>query len=121
MKYKIVYFQLLILVLAISLNSCSGIQDKWNKLTPDEKARIVIGDIQDQLNNVFDTAKAQIGHKPEWREKVIPAFDLANKALGDVIILGMMKPLTPAMVYEKVQNQVNNVLNLCIQLGWVKK
>jgi hypothetical protein len=111
----------MVMVVMMSLVACAGVQGKWNALTPDEKARVVIGDIQDQLAITFDTAKAQIGNKPEWREKVVPAFDVANKALADVIILGKTKPLTPAMVYEKVQNQVTNVLNLCIQLGWVKK
>lgn len=118
---KRVKLTVVMFLVMIVLVSCAGVQEKWNQLTPDQKARIIIGDIQDQLSTVFDTAKAQIGHKPEWKAKVVPAFDVANKALADVIALGKAQPLTPAMVYEKVQNQVNNVLNLCIQLGWVKK
>jgi len=111
----------LVMIVLMSLVACATTQEKWNKLTPNEKARIVIGDIQGQLNGAFDSAKLQIGYKPEWKTKVVPAFDVANKALADVIQIGKTKPLDPAMVYAMVQNQVSNVLNLCVQLGWIKK
>jgi len=99
----------LVMIVLMSLVACATTQEKWNKLTPNEKARIVIGDIQGQLNGAFDSAKLQIGYKPEWKTKVVPAFDVANKALADVGVDAM------------VQNQVSNVLNLCVQLGWIKK
>jgi len=118
MRRKIQWF--LVMVLMMSLMACATTQEKWNKLTPDEKARIIIGDIQAQLDGAFDSAKLQIGHKPEWKTKVVPTFDVANKVLADVIRIGKTKPLDPAMVYGMVQNQVSNVLNLCVQLGWIE-
>jgi len=60
-------------------------------------------------------------HQVTWKGKIVPAFDTANKALKDVIDIGRTKPLTPDMIYAKVQNQVNNVLALLAQIGWVKK
>jgi len=119
MKQKLQWF--LVTVLMLTLLSCTTTQEKWNELTPDEKARIIIGDIQAQLDGAFDSAKLQIGHKPEWKTKAVPAFDMANKAIADVIKIGKTKPLDPAMVYMMVQTQVSNALNLCVQLGWIKK
>lgn len=118
MKSKRLFVLLLVIPILLA---CANFQAKWDALTPDQKARIIISDLQGQLDNAFTSAKAQIGTKPEWKTKVIPAFDVANKALADVIAIGKTKPLTPEFVYAKVQNQINNVINLCVQLGWVKK
>jgi len=120
MKKKVLVYLVGVLILA-GLLSCASIEEKWKELTPDQQARIIIDGLQDQLDNTFDSAKAQIGAKPEWKAIAVPAFDVANKALADVIVIGKTKPITPEFVYAKVQNQINNVLNLCVQLGWVKK
>ena len=120
MKRKVLVYLVGILLLA-GLISCASIEEKWSELTPDQQARIVIDGLQDQLDNAFDSVKAQIGSKPEWKSKIVPAFDVANKALAGVIVIGKTQPLTPELVYAKVQNQINNVLNLCVQFGWVKK
>jgi len=111
-------------LLILSLVACAGIQAKWNVLTPDEKARIVISDLQGQLTNAFDQGRAFIATKPEllprWKSEIVPAFDVANKALASVIVIGKTKPITPELVYSQVQAQVTNVLNLLIQLGAIK-
>lgn len=123
MRCKIQWF--LVMVLFLSLVACAGVQEKWNKLTPDEKARIVIGDIQGQLDNFFTTGKAYVTANPKyqdkWKKEIVPAFDVANKALAGVITLSRTKPLTPDMVYATVQAQVNNVLALLIQIGAIKQ
>lgn len=112
---------LLVLLLAVS---CASLQEKWNILTPDEKARIIINDLQDQLTHAFDTGKAYVTAKPEyqekWKSEIVPAFDVANKTLASVITMGKTKPLTPDIVYNQVQGVVTNVLNLLIQIGALK-
>ena len=124
MKRKLVVMLLGIMLLA-SLVDCAGIQAKWDLLTPDEKARVIISDLQGQLTNAFDHGKAYVATKPElqarWKSEIIPSFDVANKALASVILVGKTKPLTPEFVYAQVQGQVNNVINLLIQIGAVKK
>ena len=104
---------------------CAGIQEKWGALTPDEKGRIIISDLQGQLDNAFNQGKAYVVAKPElqtqWKTKIIPAFDVANKALASVIVVGKTQPLTPEFVYAQTQAQVTNVLNLLIQLGAIKQ
>lgn len=112
------------LLLVLSLVACAGIQTKWNALTPDEKARIIINDLQGQVDNAFTEGKAYVAAKPElqakWKTQIIPAFDVANKAIASAITLGKTKPLTPDIVYAQAQAQVTNVLNLLIQMGAIK-
>ena len=107
------------------LVSCAGLQAKWAALTPDEKARIVISDLQGQLDNGFTQGKAYVIANPKyqdvWKSKIVPAFSVANQSLASVITLGKTKPLTPEFVYAQAQVQVTNVLNLLIQLGAIKQ
>ena len=123
MKRKFVPLFLSVILLA-TLVSCVELQEKWRALTPDQKAQVIIGDIQGQLTNAFNTGKAYIATKPEYQEKwktqIVPAFDIANKALASVIVLGKTKPLTPEFVYAQVQPQVTNVVNLLILIGAIK-
>jgi len=114
----------LVMTILLAMVACATTQAKWNALTPDEKARIVIGDIQGQLDNAFNTGKTYITANPKyqdkWQKEIIPAMDVANKALAGVITLSRTKPLTPDVVYATVQAQVNNVLALLIQIGAIK-
>ncbi len=119
MKRKAIPF--LILIVLLTCFACAGIQAKWQVLTPDAKARIVISDLQGQLDNLFTQGKAYVTANPskqvEWKNKVNPSFDVANKALADVIAIGKTKPLTPDFVYARVQNSINLVLSLLNTLG----
>lgn len=114
----------IILMLLVGCVTMSNLQAKWNSLTQDQKARIVINDLQGQLTNLFDQGKLYVTANPtkqtEWKTKVIPAFDVANKALGDVIALGRTQLLTPDLIYARVQPRVNEVLTLLVKLGVMK-
>jgi len=115
---------LAVLAMVVLLVGCAGIEEKWGELTPDQKARIVIDDLQGQLDNAFNQCLALVVAKPElrdkWKTQINPAFDLANKALGSVIAIGKTKPLTPEFVYAQVQTQITNALNFAIQIGAIK-
>jgi len=115
---------LILLPIILALVACAGVQEKWNKLTPDEKARIIIGDFQGQLDNLFDQGKAYVVAHPDkqelWKTKAIPAFSVANQSLASVITLGKTKPLTPDQVYAVVQANVNAVVTLLTQMGVIK-
>ena len=112
------------LLLCLVLIACAGLQDKWNALTPDEKARIIIGDIQGQLDNAFTQGKAYVTTKPQyaekWKKEIVPSFSVANQSLASVIAIGKTKPITPEFVYARVMIEVTNVLNLLISIGMIK-
>jgi hypothetical protein len=116
-KLQVVFVSL---VLLVALASCAGIQEKWNQLTPDEQARVILNGLQEQLNIAFDQAKIQIGNKPEWKTKVVPAFKIANEALAKVYALAKTQSITPSSVLTAVQAQVNEALAIAQQAGWIK-
>ncbi len=114
----------LVMAILFSLVTCAGVQEKWNALTPDEKARVVINDIQAQLNTLFDTSKAYVIANPKYQEKwktqIIPAFDLANKSLASAMILAKAGKITPDQVYAQVQPVLNSLITLLVSIGAVK-
>jgi len=123
MKRKISLFLVMAVMMAMVV-SCTGVQEKWNALTPDEKARVVVSDIQAQLNTLFDTGKAYVTANPKYQEKwkgqIVPAFDVANKALASSMILAKAGKITPDQVYAQVQPVLNSVITLLVSIGAVK-
>lgn len=121
---KRVRISVIMFLALIVLAACAGIQAKWDALTPDEQARIILNGLQSQVDNALAESTAYVAKKPElqtkWKTQVIPAFDVANKAIASAITLGKTKPLTPAIVYAQAQAQVSNLLNLLIQMGAIK-
>ena len=113
------------ILLVLMLVACATTQEKWKALTPDEQARIVIDDLQGQIDNAWSGCKAYVDANPkyhdQWIKTINPAFSAANKALASVMAIGKTKPITPAFVYEQVQKQLTNALTLATQIGWIKK
>jgi len=113
------------IMLAMFLISCATIQDQWNKLTPDEKARIIINDLQTQLSNLWDVGKAYVEANPkyldEWKNKIVPMFDTANKNIKVAITLSKLNQITPDMVYENIQPAINSIIVMLVQIGAIKK
>jgi hypothetical protein len=113
------------LLVCMAFVACAGIQAKWNALTPDQKAQVIIGDLQGQLTNAFDQGKAYVAANPKyldtWKTKAVPAFDQANKAIKAAIDLGKTKPLTPEYVYQTVQPRVVEAMSYLAAMGLIKK
>lgn len=110
----------LIVMLCLAL-ACTTMQQQWDKLTPDEKARVVIADMQNQLNTLFDTGKQYVTLHPEakevWKEKAVPAFDLANKALEAAIKISSTQGITPDELYQVVAPLIDKVLQILTDMG----
>ena len=111
-------------LVCLALVACAGIQAKWNALTPDQKARVVISDLQGQLNGLFDQGKAYVAAKPQhqalWKSQIVPAIDQANKAIKTVIDLGKIKTLTPDYVYLTINPRIAGVVAWLVQIGAIK-
>jgi hypothetical protein len=120
------YRSLTVVVLLVSLLlfSCAGIQGKWNALSPDEKARVVVSGMQNQLENLFDTGKAYVGANPQykevWKTRAVPAFDLANSTLRAVEVTAQVKGTAPAAIYQQMQPLIDKVMSLLIEIGAIK-
>lgn len=105
-----------LIVMLFLASACASIQQQWDKLTPDEKARVVIADMQKQLNTLFDTGKQYVTLHPEaketWQTKAVPAFDLANKALAATIKISSTQGITPDEIYQVVTPLIDKVLQI---------
>jgi hypothetical protein len=109
------------LLTMVLIGGCATLKDQWSNLTPGEKARIVLGDMQDQLTTAFDTAKDYVDSHPEyrdtWRNQVIPAFDTANKAIAAAVVLAKEDKITVSDVVMKMQPLMDSILNLLNAMG----
>lgn len=115
-----------VLMTMFLLASCSmfqqqTIQESWNKLTPDEQARVVVGGLQKNLNQKFDEGKAIVVANPQhqalWKGQIVPAFDKANKTLKSVSDLAQAGKITPEGVYAKFKPDLDALILLALQLG----
>ena len=82
-----------IVVTLLILASCGAtVQQQWNKLTPDEKGRIVLGGIQDQLKTLWTTGQGYVKDNPQyaerWTKEIVPAFSAANQSVA--LYVGMV-------------------------------
>ena len=115
----------LLLLLPALLVACATTQEAWNKLTPDQKARIILNGMQDELNNMWTMGKNAVAAKPDyaqfWKEKVVPAFDVANKAINTAAQLAATGQLKPEDVYGQIQPLLNSIATLLTQMGVVIK
>jgi hypothetical protein len=114
--------RIVVLVLALFLvASCAALKPKWNNLTPDEKARIILDGMQEQLNGLWNTANAYVAANPQyqdmWKVNGIPAFDAANKAIRSTVEIAMTEKITPNIVYDKVQPAINSVIGFLVSVG----
>ena len=112
----IVIFMMLALVMA-----CASLQEKWNKLTPNEQARVIVNGFQKTLSSLFDTGKAYVTANPSkqviWKTKAIPAFDAANQA----IFLGIQACIEgkglPSKMYDSIGPAMKAIDDILLLMG----
>jgi len=114
--------KVVIVILAVLLvASCASLQDKWNKLTPNEQARIIVGGFQKTLSSLFDTGKAYVTANPSkltiWKTKAVPAFDAANQA----IFLGIQACIEgkglPSKMYDSIGPAMKAIDDILLLMG----
>ena len=125
MKQKYL-FSILSLVLAVTLMSgCAALVEKWKALDPDEKARIILNEGQDQLANLFVVGKTYVDANPEakeaWQTKIIPVFDTANKTLAHAMALAQVEEITPAEAEAVIQPFLTDIFALLVELGAISR
>lgn len=115
-KRKLVLLVLIAMVLS-SCASMANLQEAWNKLTPDGKARIIASGFQTQLDTLFDTGKAYVVANPDkqtvWKTQAVPAFDTCNKALR----VYMIGNTTPEEVYNAIPPLLESVVKSLKAMG----
>lgn len=116
--------KILSVLICLALVSCATIQERWNALTPDEKARIIINDLQTQLETLWNKGKDYVNQNPQysqiWRDEIVPAFSTANTCLKTVIMIAQTRGITPDQVYSYVQPALDKIMFYLIKIGALK-
>lgn len=112
---------MMVVALLFVFAGCATVAEKWEALTPDQKARVIISDFQDQLDNLFHVGKTYVEANPEaieaWKTDVVPVISTANKTLSHLMELAQIKDVTPDVVYEKMTPLIEDITALLVQLG----
>lgn len=120
-KMKVASIVLVLFLVAGCAMTQQEIQDGWNKLTPNEKARIIVGGFQDSAESLFDTGLAYVTanpqHKPAWQQKAVPAFDTANQAIMVAINLCAAGGATPDGVYKSIGPLIQTIVGILRLMG----
>ncbi len=105
----------LVMVLVwVMLVGCATLQAKYDKATPDEQARIWVSQGQKSLTTLFVSgqlaAEKDAKFKVEWKAKVLPSIDTANKVIGDIIAKGKAgEKFTPLQVTVLIMGRIKEI------------
>ncbi len=116
MKRKIASIFISVILLA-GLMGCATLQQKWDKATDDERARIVVSQTQKSLKLAFISAQTFIvsnpKYKDDWKNRVLPMFEVTNNILGDLIKKGQAgQKLTYLQVLVAVGSRVTDIITI---------
>jgi hypothetical protein len=123
-KFRTIFSTLLIMIFFLTLLGCATLQDKWNKATDDERARIILSQTQSSLKIALVTSSAFVAanpkYKDEWKTKVLPMFEVANNILGELIKKGQVgQKLTYMEVLSAVGGKITDIVAI-VQMWGVK-
>ena len=108
-------------ILMFMIMGCVGLQQKWEQLTPDEKARVILADMQGQLKNMFQLGKAYVEANPDkramWQKQVLPAIEASNRAIGVIMAGGATEKLTPDQIYFHCQMLIDTAFDAMRKMG----
>jgi hypothetical protein len=111
MRQKIYLFRFLVIASLVFLIGCAGLKTGWDSLSKEEKARVVLNGAQDQLTAWFELGQNFVVANPkyidEWKEKIVPGFDVANKAIR----LAILQQYDISKVYAEVLPLVSTVID----------
>ena len=118
MRRKLLGQIILVALMVLLIGGCAA----WDALTPDEKARTVVDGLQDQVGDMWKASKQYLALHPEYQEKwkaeIVPAFDLANKALKEVTVLASMELITPEEVRSRIMPLIMDVIRYLGEIGF---
>lgn len=121
MKRK-VFIGLLVIMLLVGLIGCATLQDKWDKATDDERARIIVSQTQSSLKISLVASSTFVASNPkykdQWKTKVLPIFETTNNILGNLIKKGQSgQKLTYMGVLMVVGSKITEIMTIIQSWG----
>ena len=113
---------LVMFLVAFYLSGCATLQQKWDKATEDEKARILVSQTQKTLKTLLVSGEVFVmtnpKYKEEWKVKVLPMFKAANAIVGDLIQKGIAgQTLTSTQVLTAVAGRIKEITDALAAWG----
>lgn len=111
----------------IGASGCATLQGKWQSATEDEKARLILADMQATLDSMLDFGTIYVVSHPDkkadWQTRVLPLFKSANDMIGENIRLAKANAgkVTVAGVLSAVQPKIAEIEVIVIQWGFSKR
>jgi hypothetical protein len=122
---RCVLFLMLIMALALSM-SCSTLQGKWKTATEDEKARLILADMQTGVDSALEFGEIYIAthpdKKPDWQARVLPLFKSVNDMIGENIRSAEANQgkVTVLSVLSAIRPKIAEIEVILIQWGFKK-
>ena len=125
---RVRWLVILILLTFILMMGCSMIQSNvWKNATEDEKARLVLNDMQKTVDTLLDLGAIYVSTHPDkkadWQARVLPMFKSVNGMIGENLKLAKLNQgkVTIAQVLAAIQPKLNELEVIAITWGFSKK
>ena len=97
----------------------------FDKLTPDEQARVILSSIQYGSDPLFDIGKTIMLIKPEymavWKSGIVPAFNELNFILLDLEMKGKDgQEITGPVILQALQGRVAQLVSTIARFGTIQ-
>ncbi len=103
------------------VSGCASTKASWDKLTPDEQARVVVSGMQKQLDTLFEVGLDYVvvhpQYKDKWWKEILPAFDKANKMLRTIEEAARLGTMTPERALSQAGPLIQAVNNMLVSIG----
>ncbi len=114
MRKRSLFLVMVLMWVMFILSGCATLQAKYDKATPDEQARIWVSQGQKSLATLSVSgqlaAEKDAKFKVEWKAKVLPSIDAANKVIGDIIAKGKSgEKFTPLQVTVLIMGRIKEI------------
>jgi len=127
-SFKTLALVAIVLAFCISCAGMQNLQDQYNKLSNEEKARFIVDQAQTQLEVALNTALAlEPASGPDYTEalntKILPAISHANRMLGEIIntLEASSGEIDPAAIQLSVIKATAEALQILQTFGVIKE
>jgi hypothetical protein len=115
------------LLVSGSLTGCATLGSRWNAATEDEKARLILDDLQTSVDSMLEFGEIYVAihpeKKPDWQTRVLPLFKAVNEMIGKYIPLAEANAgkVTVWQVLSTIQPKLAEIEAILIKWGFSKK
>lgn len=127
-RSSILCILVLMLVAMFALNiGCSTLTGKWKTATEDEKARLILADMQESVDSMLQFGESYVATHPDkksdWQSRVLPLFKSVNDMIGENIKSAKANQgkVTVSGILTAIQPKLTEIETIIVSWGFSKK